>query len=242
MVIKIRILLFSIIYTTILNAQSVKVLYTEKTILPDEVLNQLSDCEKENLLQTIKPETHVLIYSDEKSVFFPCSESNFKNIEKTNISQVQFSTNTEKLGITESIIYKNFVKNIFRQELTFLSVRYSIRDTLTVLNWNIYEEETKMIAGYICKKATCNFSGQNITAFFTPEIKAEDGPDMYCGLNGLILELISNKKIYTATKIKFIDDIKINPPLNRTNFISRTSFIRQVYNSKCIECEEKNNK
>lgn len=64
-------------------------------------------------------------------------------------------------------------------------------------NWLI-TKDTKTIKGYLCKKATCNsievkpddpaYFGQ-VTAWFTEEIPIPAGPDRYCGLPGLILEI-----------------------------------------------------
>jgi GLPGLI family protein len=58
-------------------------------------------------------------------------------------------------------------------------------------------QEKKMIAGYLCYKATKNKK----IAWFTPNIPINAGPKGNSGLPGLILELEINKIIFRATKI-----------------------------------------
>ncbi|MEM7372546.1 MAG: GLPGLI family protein [Bacteroidota bacterium] len=53
--------------------------------------------------------------------------------------------------------------------------------------WTIQQEE-KIIAELLCKKATAHFRGRDYTAWFTPELPFNFGPWKLCGLPGLILE------------------------------------------------------
>lgn len=78
-------------------------------------------------------------------------------------------------------------------------------------NW-ILSEESKKIENYTCFKATCeikyltrhgNYNTRNITAWFTPEINFNFGPNGYMGLPGMILEIEFNKTKLVATKINF---------------------------------------
>jgi GLPGLI family protein len=91
-------------------------------------------------------------------------------------------------------------------------------------NWTI-TNDTKTIKGYLCKKATTNsievdpdkpaYYGQ-VTAWFTEEIPLPAGPDRYCELPGLILEIEYENSIKKTTveaisfneniDIKFIDE------------------------------------
>ncbi len=234
-------LVLSLAYWTLGNAQSIKVLYQEETKLPKDLLKQLSDSEIEQLEKSIKPETYVLIYSKGKSVYFPCERFDFDNIEKTDFSYPHLSSNADKIGISKDIIYINFEANNFREELTFLSIDYSIKDSLKKINWTIYRE-TKEIAGYICHKAMAHLNGKKVTAYFTRDIHVKGGPNLYCGLPGLIMQIITDKKIYSAKEIQFIELIDIREPKNKTETITYASFLNKAYASKCIKCEEKNKK
>ncbi|WHF51281.1 GLPGLI family protein [Chryseobacterium gotjawalense] len=66
---------------------------------------------------------------------------------------------------------------------------FFIEDVLPEMNWNTNHEETKMIAGFLCNKATLKFRGSNITAFYSKILKYNSGPYKFGGLEGLILEI-----------------------------------------------------
>lgn len=61
----------------------------------------------------------------------------------------------------------------------------------------VLTQEKKMIAGFLCYKATKNKK----IAWFTPKIPVNAGPKGNSGLPGLILELKVNNIIFRATKI-----------------------------------------
>jgi len=59
-------------------------------------------------------------------------------------------------------------------------------------DWQI-EEDTKIIGGYSCQKATTRFKGRNYEAWFCPEIPMPYGPWKLHGLPGLILSAKDEK-------------------------------------------------
>lgn len=70
--------------------------------------------------------------------------------------------------------------------------------------WNL-TQETKTVNNYTCFKATKtvtrNNKNKNITAWYTPNIAFNSGPNEYNGLPGLILELENGSVVFRATKI-----------------------------------------
>ncbi|MFN8326124.1 GLPGLI family protein [Flavobacterium sp.] len=77
-------------------------------------------------------------------------------------------------------------------------------------NW-IITDEVKKINGYICYKATCVLEqlyeddfveGQNLTAWFTPEIKTSSGPNCFSDLPGLIVQLETSIFNFTLDNIE----------------------------------------
>ena len=54
--------------------------------------------------------------------------------------------------------------------------------------------ETKQIKGYLCQKATSNYGGRNWTAWFTQEVPLHEGPYIFKGLPGLIIEIEDSTK------------------------------------------------
>lgn len=83
--------------------------------------------------------------------------------------------------------------------------------------WELHNE-TKVIQGYTCLKATTTKVVQNkaglftfpITAWYCPQINSSLGPIGYGGLPGLIFELRGNKYVYGLQKIAFntVDNVE----------------------------------
>jgi GLPGLI family protein len=65
-------------------------------------------------------------------------------------------------------------------------------------NWEIHADK-KIILGYSCQKATTTFRGRTWEAWFTIDIPVSDGPWKFCGLSGLILEIVDAQKHFTFT-------------------------------------------
>jgi len=86
---------------------------------------------------------------------------------------------------------------------------YLYQEDQTPLKWNI-EEGTKEIAGYAAQKATTHFSGRDYEAWFTMEIPIPDGPYVFAGLPGLIIELYDTEDHYhfTMTSIEKLKEPK----------------------------------
>lgn len=63
------------------------------------------------------------------------------------------------------------------------------------LNWKL-SEETKTIENIKCQKAEVTYGGRNWTAWFAKEIQISEGPYIFNGLPGLIVELYDSSKDY----------------------------------------------
>lgn len=66
---------------------------------------------------------------------------------------------------------------------------FFIYDRVNQPNWKVEENQTKVIAGYKCIKATGVFRGSNVTAYFSKELPYSTGPFKFFGLPGLILDI-----------------------------------------------------
>lgn len=94
--------------------------------------------------------------------------------------------------------------------------RFRISSDLNELDW-MMTQESKIIMGYQCYKATTTVKLQNssgvqdipITAYYAPALSFPFGPAGYGKLPGLILELRKGKFIYYAT------EINLNPSIER---------------------------
>ncbi|MEP0712390.1 GLPGLI family protein [Algoriphagus sp.] len=74
----------------------------------------------------------------------------------------------------------------FYQNLFFDNYVYS--QPLKMNGWKI-EKEFKDILGFNCQKASIAYAGRDFIAWFTEEIPMSDGPYVFNGLPGLILEV-----------------------------------------------------
>ncbi|NQX82279.1 MAG: GLPGLI family protein [Flavobacteriaceae bacterium] len=110
----------------------------------------------------------------------------------------------------------------------FMGKNFLIKGDLEDKEWKL-EKESKQIGGYMCFKATTTKQVPNtkstfmfmrssdedkkeesdepktktviITAWYTPQIPVNQGPDMYWGLPGLIMELREGNSILLCTKL-----------------------------------------
>lgn len=105
-----------------------------------------------------------------------------------------------------SIYYKNTNTRLFVVNKKLTGKDYLISGPLIQFDWKI-ETEIKIILGYKCTKATAQ-NGQ-ITAWFSSEIPGNQGPEIYSGLPGLILEVGLEKKLISCIKISLLPPGKV---------------------------------
>jgi GLPGLI family protein len=88
--------------------------------------------------------------------------------------------------------------------IQFLGKVYIIKDTLQPQNWKILND-IKEVAGHICMDAFWEdtLKHQKVVAWFAMDIPVSSGPERFCGLPGMILEVDMNEgaKVITADKI-----------------------------------------
>lgn len=125
-------------------------------------------------------------------------------------------------------LYKNIKENKYINQVEFFGKQFLVKDTLEKRKWKL-EKESKYIGEYPCFKATyieplkvlSSFESSDlkenklsdnevdkggvITAWYTPQIPVQNGPNYYGGLPGLILE------INTANLTILCSRIVLNP-------------------------------
>jgi GLPGLI family protein len=97
------------------------------------------------------------------------------------------------------IFFKDLRDNIFCYSDQIRFKYFTIKDKINPIDWQLMDE-SKIILGYSCQKASCNFRGRQYYVFFTNEIPIQDGPWKLIGLPGLILEATSDDT-YASFKI-----------------------------------------
>jgi len=82
-----------------------------------------------------------------------------------------------------------------------------VKDVLPHYQWDLSHNETKTIGDFVCRKATTEFRGSQIVAWYTETINIPFGPWKFKDLPGLILELYNinspTTHSWTAVKIKY---------------------------------------
>ncbi|NER18831.1 GLPGLI family protein [Spongiivirga citrea] len=109
-------------------------------------------------------------------------------------------------GGGSDVLYKNTKESRFAEKADMFGKIFLIQDSLSKPDWKL-TNETKGIGNYTCYKATWTQKSKKITyvngekeesdedeirtitAWYTPEIPVNNGPDDYWGLPGLILEV-----------------------------------------------------
>jgi len=129
------------------------------------------------------------------------------------------------------IIFRDLEKGETYDIMTVLNKQYVIQDSIFCQNWKIMND-MKEIAGRICMNAICydSLKGKEIVAWFALDLPVSVGPDKYCGLPGLILEVneANGAKVFTATSILLPDEkIIIEKPVIKKK---RKSIDYQEYN------------
>ncbi len=106
-------------------------------------------------------------------------------------------------------VYKELLKNKFA---------YSLEDDIV---WKI-EGETKIIATYLCKKAIGRYKNRNYIAWFSEQVAIPDGPYVFKGLPGLIMEVYDKNSYMNFSMVSFKKVIK---PIVLINNSIKTDFL-----------------
>lgn len=210
-------LFFTLISTTI-SAQKLEVKYQEITHIDEEALKvsiqsnskskKLPDNFKENMLKNLTdPKDYLLTIYD--------NQSYYKKEEKISNSQSGGSSFSISFSGVGNGLFKDISENEYLTSVSMFNKEYTIKDQLTDYQWKL-SRETKKILGFDVKKATSTTdTGNTVTAWYAPSIPVKNGPAMYSGLPGLILEVQttnSKSKLKENTSIKAIE-VKEDPSL-----------------------------
>ncbi|MDN3674886.1 GLPGLI family protein [Flavobacterium branchiarum] len=197
---------FLLLFTNLLFAQSGIVVYSiQLNIIDDDKAKSELTGEWAELFQ----KSIEYARKQQFELRFNKNESSFKNIESLN-SDPSFDEKTNtlaKLSYTSADdVYINLSANI---ELRKMHDGTLVHDSINK-NWEILNE-SKKIGNYLCYKAILstpyvNRYGESriskTEAWFAPSLPYSFGPKEFCGLPGLILELVADKlTTFIATKI-----------------------------------------
>lgn len=202
---KITVLLF-VLYVSNIFSQTGIIKYTTKVV---DNKSNVSERIKRMIIEANRTK-YTLIYNLEKSYFQKDKNIPIYPLEAKLASVlVRSNKNSHQLNnLKKENFFNTFIKN----------TNYIVDDSDKMSNW-VFVNETKIIDGYICFKATkeifykrTNVKSNNI-AWYTPDIPVPYGPAGYGGLPGLILQLeIGTKVTYLVSKIILNPTKKVEIP------------------------------
>lgn len=136
-------------------------------------------------------------------------------------------------------LYKNTIDNTYKNQVDLYGKTFLIQDSLKTIDWKI-TDDVKTIGKHTCFKATAILKNRGlstnfrpgeqqtdglkeerkkademiiVTAWFTLDIPVSQGPAMYYGLPGLILEVNSGNTTILCSKIELNNEGQtVNPP------------------------------
>ncbi len=146
--------------------------------------------------------------SSTKILRFNATSSIYQNYEKNKDQEFENKDKEEGLDmkimikVPNNFYYRNVPLGENTEQRELFGKDFLIKGKQSALAWKM-SAETKEIAGYPCKKATCIAEKDTVTAWFSMQIPVSSGPGKYAKLPGMILELDINNgqtKI-TASKV-----------------------------------------
>ena len=199
-------LLASLMLAFAAHSQTVTVNYSEGRIISKERLEAMPEFARKQALESY---SYVLQYSKGVSLYKNAAETkNVESSEKIVLADQRegdvIKKNEVSYNIQNKMIEKWYYKDFNSNELlfNFYNVKdFYGKDRLLPWDWKI-TEETKVINGFLCKKATSDAFGYYFTAWFTEDIAISAGPEKFDGLPGLILYVGTAYYEYVATSVK----------------------------------------
>jgi GLPGLI family protein len=207
-------IMMSILFSAgLLNAQNIMVVYREQLKATGNISGLDPQIEAAVNAQLSKMnKTMVLYYGEGTSLFEQLTKNDAQSGFQSNVQVMQVGGG--------SSYYKDQKKSRSIAQEFILDKAFLITEPLNS-QWTLSSGE-KTVGNYLCKKAV---NDNNVTAWYCPDIPVNDGPYLYCGLPGLILEVEMPAKTITMQTIDFNVDIKgkITPPTSGKK-ISREEF------------------
>jgi GLPGLI family protein len=197
----------------VVNGQNLEVSYIES--LKFNINGHEDDPEMQQLRKDAI-RTKTLTYSEGKSIYYEHSTSTGNNGEMRYILSGELTVNVYKSQDEKEII----------KELDLYSRHFIIRTDGHVYQWKI-EPEQKKIGEYLCQKATCILDTLPVTVWYSNQIPVSDGPDVFWGLPGLILEVQigDGAKTILASKVEYKEKGTLILPPSNGKVVSEEEYV-----------------
>lgn len=158
----------------------------------DFILDSTNRADVKNEVHRLYTGSSVSYYASEASVL---SDSIYQTLGNRYRSAMLGGASSGPTSSFIPTVYKDFDKEEVWVTNSILLDHYLYQDSDIPIAWNV-TEEVKEISQYTVQKATTSFGGRDFEAWFTLEVPIVDGPYVFGGLPGLIIELYDTDKDY----------------------------------------------
>ena len=136
-------------------------------------------------------------FSDTKTIQRDSLFEKFSHLESVGAKEMNQLFMYNPLWETESLKSVIDKKVIYQKRY---KTKYEYEEFQPELKWQLHND-SKKILDYSCKKATVKYRGREFTAWYTTEVPINNGPYVFEGLPGLILELEDSQNKYHFTAV-----------------------------------------
>lgn len=188
-----------------------------------EVLYNMTSQPDSNNVDSKKSEIMTLLVGDGQSVYtsrryIAMDSAMTSELKKGNSFGPPMTFYEERGTKTTMTIFKTVSKIIYYEKpAPFINTIYKYDEDKPIMNWEI-REDTTVISGILCQKATTSFGGRKWTAWFAPSVGINEGPYKFSGLPGLIFNIYDEKK-YWVMELMRIRNIDKTLNLNFSNIL-----------------------
>lgn len=147
-------------------------------------------------LKSNKTESLYLFTGEGKSIFTNYNVAHQEEIEKNRMKMASIGkSDLEDWGARFSYFNEEYYKDYALEEVWILPQLegYIYAELRVPLEWDILEQ-TKEFMGFSAQAATTDFAGRSYTAWFTTEIPIPDGPHVFFGLPGLVVDVYDSEE------------------------------------------------
>lgn len=234
-IIRVLVLALTAVFTAV-NAQEFQGIATYKTQRQVDIKldsTQMNDEMQMKMLEVMKKQ-----FQKTFTLSFNKEESTYKQEEELDKPNVGMGGDFQIVSIGgggSDVLYKNTKEQRYTEQVDTYGKIFLVKDDIENIDWNL-GSETKYIGEYPCYKATYTkmvekprvvingeeeeeskepeMEERTVTAWYTPQIPVNHGPDNYQGLPGLILEVHDGKLTIVCSKIVLNpkEKVKITEP------------------------------
>jgi GLPGLI family protein len=193
---------------------------------PFDLQNLKTSTLSEKILKT-KPISYILNINNNKSQFFSLKNLQMDDVDAMSLKlrkTMSFSGKYIEISLTDDEIFE------MRESM---GEKFGINTKISDYKWNITADK-KIIDNYTCLKAICQVKGRgrdgvlinkDVIAYFCPELNYQFGPREFCGLPGLILEVIIDNTVIGLESINFYK------PTSKNNYEQENRKDLKLFNS-----------